>query len=425
MQFIQNIAQGGFGRVELVSYQGTHYAKKIFSPAFDAPDEVREKMKRRFIRECMIQSNLDSPSFMKIVMSDLTGEQPWYLMPLAEKTMQSAIREKDYSEINSGLADILNALEELHALGFVHRDLKPQNVLKHEGHWKLADFGLILPPPSDTTKLTSIHSSWATEDYCAPEQRSDFGHVNHTADIYAFGCILHDIYGTTYRIPYSRHTAPGDIGAIIEKCTEVKPERRFQNVQSLRSALSKINESAVPAASDDALSWASWLASPNDWDHEKLHKLARHLSKDLSKSDLNRIFKSITDEAIIKLSTIDHDDWKFICIKYCEWIQTSNFTFEYCDVLGKRLEMAFNNGDLEIKALTALTAAKLAHDHNRWFVMDIVLSMCSHNLADNIAKRIAIEITAMEFEEYFRCCANNIGKSKNDYHKIIGDIVYE
>ncbi|QSV74519.1 MAG: protein kinase family protein [Aphanizomenon flos-aquae KM1D3_PB] len=43
------------------------------------------------------------------------------------------------------LSDILNALEELHFLGYVHRDLKPQNILFHQGRWKLSDFGLVLP----------------------------------------------------------------------------------------------------------------------------------------------------------------------------------------------------------------------------------------------------------------------------------------
>lgn len=425
MQFIRNIAQGGFGKVELVVDQGQQFARKVFSPTLNASESEWEKMKKRFIRECSVQSQLNSPAFMEILSSDLSGDKPWYIMPLAEKTLYTAIHEKDATEISAGLADVLNALEELHGLGYVHRDLKPQNVLKHQGRWKLADFGLILPPPTDTTKLTSMHSSWATEAYCAPEQRSDFGHVSSAADIYAFGCILHDVYGTTYRIPYSRHTAPGDIGAIIEKCTESKPERRFQSIQALRSALATIAEQTTGAsfASGDALGWALWLADPSNWNTPTLHAFARYLQTDLPKADLNRVFKAMTDESILNFAQIDSDYWKSVIIEYCDWIQRGGFSFEYCDVVGKRLESIFNIGDIEIKALAALSAAKLAYDHNRWFVMEIVLNLCSDKISDLIAKRIAIEITAMEFQDYFYRCARNIGKSRSDYHPFISTIL--
>ncbi len=166
MKVEKEIARGGFGKVEQVLMpNGTLRAKKTFSPAVGtvSPSEL-EKIKKRFSREVGVQSSFDSKCFMPIVTSDLNAQEPWYLMPLADRNFSEEISSsKSAGKVpQQGLADILNALEELHQLGFVHRDLKPQNVLFHEGVWKLTDFGLVLPPSTGTTKLTSIDSNWGT-----------------------------------------------------------------------------------------------------------------------------------------------------------------------------------------------------------------------------------------------------------------------
>lgn len=399
---------------------GTLLARKTFAPQFPGLDpSMLQKLRARFEREVRVQSSLNSPSFIPILESDLAAPDPWYLMPLADRNLLQQIQmDRMVGAVpKAALADILNALEELHRLGFVHRDLKPQNILLHDGTWKLTDFGLVLPTSSATTKLTSTDSAWGTAAYCAPEQARDFRGVGPAADIYAYGCILHDVFANVPRVPYLRQTAPGPIGSVIEKCTELRPEKRFKNVQALRGALLTLLSTTAPSPpSQQANDWAADLANVASWPSDKAAGFASYVANDADSADRYVVFKALDEDALSALASVSPDAWKYVALEYCDWISDTSFSFEYCDVLIKRLEHLFNNGDLECKGAAALAAAEMAYSHNRWFVMGYVLKLCGPALDDAAAQRIAIEIRAADASPSFVRCAEAIGKSLADYH---------
>lgn len=411
MKVLNLIARGGFGRVERVRLDnGTLAALKTFEPRAHADPASVEKMRRRFAREVRTQRALESESFLPVIDADLDADLPWFAMPLAERSLQTEIGEyQQTGEIpHQAFADLLNALEELHALEMVHRDLKPQNVLLHDGVWKLADFGLVLPPVGETTQLTSSGSAWGTEAYAPPEQVVGFHSCGPAADIYAFGCVLHDFFGVAGRVPYHRQTAPGPMGTIIEKCTEQEPSRRFKSIRALRGALlSTLASTPTVAVGNAAATWAAKLASPAGWSPDEVTDFARAVLRLTSQSDIYAIYSALDEPAIELLAEKNFESWKIVALGMCEWAEGS-FEWSFCDVVAGRLRKIFEVGDLELKACASAAAAELAHAHNRWHVMRSLLVMCGPSINDSVAARIAIEMQAREIQSKFQSCADGV-----------------
>lgn len=422
---INDIGRGGFAKVELVEdAEHNRYAKKIFCPSYTVEFSAYEKLRKRFIREVKIQSQIGGNEIIPILYSDLNGESPFFLMPVAEKTYQQQIREDKASgkvSIDS-IADILNAIEYLHILGFVHRDLNPRNILFHDSHWKLSDLGAILPPSGKTVTLTD-DTAIITEQYCAPEQRNDFHNSRASADIYSFGCILHDIFGSGARTPYAKHTAAGPIGHIIEKCTDPKPDKR-PSIKNLRSLVLEIlvemgGECKITDHASEV--WLTRLSDIDKWNDEDFENFGRFFSDlNVKETDPNHaggwvfslstpFLTKIPEAALGKISKRQDGNSVAIIEKYCDWAAETRFLFHFSDTVCARLCSIFDNGDTDCKGMSIIALIKLGYGHNRFHIMREFLNRCGPDrLTSDLDKRLAIEIRAADLQEKLKYCLEKV-----------------
>ena len=422
---VGNINRGGFGIIdEVLCDDGNHYARKTFSPAdqFKADTALCDRLKVRFIREVKTQKILPSEYFIPILFEDLLSSTPYFIMPLADDVYTKEIeRCKKNRQNPEGLGDILNALEFLHDKGLVHRDLKPQNILKHNGAWKLADFGLITQDKEILSQtITTSKQAFGTTMYCAPEQVVEFNRITPQADIYSFGAILHDIFTDGNRVPYSELSALDEIGQIINKCTRHKKEQRFKNIKSIRTKLlTLLSKTQTTSKNQSDLEWQTRFANVENWDEDILENFVFYIKQSATITKL--VFNQVTEDTLNLFHSLSKELFNDFCLVYLDWIYNTNFNFDYCDVVVNNIYSIYQHTkDVEIKSKCAVSAAELGKSHNRWYVMRYVLRMSNKEIDDNLAFRIAMDIELdIKNKINFNRCVEQINLHSNSYHKLI------
>ncbi len=415
------IARGGFGRIERVQLaDGREVARKVFDPAPEFAVLDQAKLRKRFAHEVETQRRLAPYGAIAVLDSDLGAAEPWFTMPLAEKSFRVQVDadRKAGTITPEPLVAVLGALEQIHRLGYVHRDLKPENVLFCDGAWRLADFGLVAIPHQDgATRLTSTSTGWATALYCAPEQMLDFKSAGAAADVYAFGCILHDIVGVRARIPFQMHSAKGPIGAVISRCTQVDPRARFKSISALRAALvDAIGRSGPVERTAEAEGWARELRRIHEWDADKLEELIVYAEEYAS------VCAAFDEERLVELHGIDPTAWRRIALTYCAYAQ-ARFAFDRCDEIAACLLATFELGDVEVKAAAVMSLAMLGFHHNRWFALRKLLAVSGASLDPDVAERLAIDIRAYEREDVFLGCAAAVAKPVGVFHPQVAAVL--
>ncbi|MFG2644143.1 Stk1 family PASTA domain-containing Ser/Thr kinase [Streptomyces sp. NPDC048370] len=165
-------------------------ALKVMHPALATDATFVE----RFIREAKSVARLSHPNVVGVFDQGADGAYVYLAMEyVAGCTLRDVLRERGALRPRAALdilEPVLAALGAAHRAGFVHRDMKPENVLiGDDGRVKVADFGLVRAVGSATNTTGSV---LGTVSYLAPEQ-IEHGTADTRADVYACGVVLYEM----------------------------------------------------------------------------------------------------------------------------------------------------------------------------------------------------------------------------------------
>ncbi len=184
---------------------GRQVALKVLAPALANDEEFRA----RFIREWRAATAVEHPHIIPVYAADEADGVLYIAMRLVNGgDLASLVRRHGAlgaEETTAFMSAVASALDAAHAVGLVHRDIKPGNMLLDTAsglsdHVYLSDFGLT-KSVAGATALTGTGTFMGTPDYVSPEQITDKG-VDGRADQYALACVT--VALLTGRPPYSR-----------------------------------------------------------------------------------------------------------------------------------------------------------------------------------------------------------------------------
>ncbi|MGD2086783.1 MAG: protein kinase [Candidatus Aminicenantes bacterium] len=245
----KELGAGGMAKVYLAvdTKLDRPVALKILSPAF----AENSRITKRFIKEAKTAAQLQHSNIVSIFDVGKKGTMNYFAMEYLQENLKDRIKQGAGLKPREALAiirDVAKALSYAHKKGFVHRDIKPDNIMfRKDGAVVLVDFGIV-KAVNEKTKLTRTGISVGTPQYMSPEQIKA-RKVDGRSDIYSLGIVLYELL--TGRLPYQaddlvklalQHTGDPipklpeklkDFQPLIEKMLAKNPHERVRNAEGL------------------------------------------------------------------------------------------------------------------------------------------------------------------------------------------------
>ncbi len=152
----------------------------------------------RFLREIRIAAQLNHPHILPLHDSGDANGMLFYVMPFADgETLRERLKREvrlPFADAVRIIADVADAIDYAHRQGVIHRDLKPGNILLHEGHAIVADFGVARAVNmAGGVGETETGITIGTPAYMSPEQASGDASVDGRSDIYSLACVFYEM----------------------------------------------------------------------------------------------------------------------------------------------------------------------------------------------------------------------------------------
>lgn len=262
------IGAGGMGRVlRATDPQGRTVAIKEILPEFASDFEIRTRTER----EVELLQQLENDSIVKVYDQFPLGDNFYIVMEYVDGYNIEQYVQK-YGAIPHERAirfmlKILEAMQFVHEKHFVHRDMKPNNIMiRNDERICILDFGVAKDLGNLGGSGTVVGTIIGSDGYMSPEQADGFS-IDHRADIYALGCVFyymltgHHAYDTLAsdfetranitNTPFprlskhSKKSFPSKLQEILDRATDKNMMKRYQSCREFRKDL----EGLMPSAS--------------------------------------------------------------------------------------------------------------------------------------------------------------------------------
>ena len=260
---VEQLGAGGMAAVYSAVHEEieTSAALKVLPTAWGSAPELRARLQR----EADALQLIDHPNVVKVLavgeVEGALGGGCYIALEWLPQALDRVLRARFPEPLRPDVAlriarGVAAGLAATHAVGLLHRDVKPSNVLlRADGTPVLTDFGLAraLAETGAANRLTPSNVIVGTADYMAPEQVEGDG-ADGRSDIYALGVVLYEML--TGQVPFAGRdpmqtfrahreeappplprAVPASIGRIVARALEKRPDDRFESAEAIGEAI--------------------------------------------------------------------------------------------------------------------------------------------------------------------------------------------
>jgi serine/threonine protein kinase/Flp pilus assembly protein TadD len=226
------------------------------------PELARGLGPERFLREIKLAARLSHPHILSLFDSGEADGLLYYVMPFVEgESLRTRLGHEHRLSVEEALSigrAVAAALDYAHQHGVLHRDIKPDNIMIHQGEAMVTDFGIAkaLARSGDET-LTQAGLLVGTPSYMSPEQAAGETQLDGRSDVYSLGCVLYEMLAgrkpfqgpsalailskQVTEAPAPLHAARDDVPAAVEavvlRAMAKDPDDRFATAAEFARAL--------------------------------------------------------------------------------------------------------------------------------------------------------------------------------------------
>src|SRR5688500_15561265 len=217
----------------------------------------------RFLREIGIAAQLSHPHIVALIDSGEADGSLYYVSPyVAGGSLRDRLHSAGRLSVDEAVRithEVGSALDYAHRNGFVHRDVKPENILFADDHALLADFGIAHVSMSEGKTLTLAGLALGTPENMSPEQTSGENEIGIQWDIYGLACVFYEMLagepplrGASARATMAKQVterarplrtlrpdAPAGFERVLEKALAKDPSQRFATIVEFCNALDR------------------------------------------------------------------------------------------------------------------------------------------------------------------------------------------